>query len=473
MPSTPQRLRLVFSLLQLSTDVLVVAGAFALAYWLRTHVPFPEALAEQVPLINYWPLFAILMSAIIAALFVKRQYVVQRAPSRIDQLVTVAVSATFGILFGIAVATLLLRDNTISNNFPRAMIFYAWILSIIFLIVARLINQWLRHRLRQRGIGQDRLLVVGNGDVARIILQRILWAPQLGYELVGIVAEGKGMRKFLGQTVLGEPDDLPDLIERHEIDEVIIAMPEKGHRATVDVIAKCTRGRVTIKVFPDMFQFITSEAGIADLGGLPLLSVRDFAARTYLLLFKRVMDMAVAGVGLVLLSPLMLLLAIAIKLESPGPVFFVQDRMGLDGRPFQMIKFRSMRSDAERSGPGWTVDDDPRRTRLGSILRRLDIDELPQLINVFLGEMSLVGPRPEQPYYVDQFRQSVPGYMERHREKAGMTGWAQINGLRGDTSIIERTKYDLWYSENWSLQLDIKILIRTVWQTVSGRSNGS
>jgi exopolysaccharide biosynthesis polyprenyl glycosylphosphotransferase len=172
-------------------------------------------------------------------------------------------------------------------------------------------------------------------------------------------------------------------------------------------------------------------------------------------------------VGLIFLSPILLLVAIAIKLESPGPVFFVQERMGLDGKPFPVIKFRSMRSDAEKDGPGWTVSNDPRQTRLGTFLRKIDVDEMPQLINVLLGEMSLVGPRPEQPYYVNMFRQNVPRYMERHREKAGMTGWAQVNGLRGDTSIVERTKYDLWYSENWSILLDIKILLRTVWQVIS------
>jgi lipopolysaccharide/colanic/teichoic acid biosynthesis glycosyltransferase len=162
----------------------------------------------------------------------------------------------------------------------------------------------------------------------------------------------------------------------------------------------------------------------------------------------------------------MLLAALAIKLESPGPVFFVQERMGLDGRPFLMIKFRSMRQDAEKDGPGWTMDNDPRQTRLGTILRQINMDELPQFINVLLGEMSLVGPRPEQPYYVNLFRESVPRYMERHREKAGMTGWAQVNGLRGDTSIVERTKYDVWYTENWSILLDIKIVLRTLWQTM-------
>jgi lipopolysaccharide/colanic/teichoic acid biosynthesis glycosyltransferase len=160
----------------------------------------------------------------------------------------------------------------------------------------------------------------------------------------------------------------------------------------------------------------------------------------------------------------MLLVALAIKLESPGPVFFVQERMGLDGKRFLMLKFRSMHRDAEKDGPGWTRENDPRRTRLGAFLRKIEMDELPNLINVFLGEMSLVGPRPEQAHYVTQFREIVPRYMDRHREKGGMAGWAQLNGLRGDTSITERTKYDLWYSENWSILLDLKILLRTVWQ---------
>jgi exopolysaccharide biosynthesis polyprenyl glycosylphosphotransferase len=190
--------------------------------------------------------------------------------------------------------------------------------------------------------------------------------------------------------------------------------------------------------------------------------------RGYLLFFKRIMDIVGSIIGLIVLSPLMMLTAIAVKLESPGPVFFVQERMGLDGKPFLMIKYRSMRQDAEKHGPGWTTKDDPRQTKLGALLRKIDADELPQFVNVLLGEMSLVGPRPEQPYYVNLFRESVPRYMERHREKAGMTGWAQVNGLRGDTSVIERTKYDLYYTENWSILLDLKILMRTVWQLVGG-----
>jgi Undecaprenyl-phosphate glucose phosphotransferase len=270
---------------------------------------------------------------------------------------------------------------------------------------------------------------------------------------------------------LGNIESLPELIPAHEVDEVIIALPDADHQELLRIISLCERGGAVVKVYPDLFQIMASQISIDDLGGLPLVSVRDVALRGWKLTLKRAVDLAGASLGLVVLSPVMLVVAILIKLGSPGPVFYIQERMGLDAKPFMVIKFRSMRQDAEKDGPGWTTEDDPRKTRLGSLLRKTNMDELPQFINVVLGEMSLVGPRPERPHYVQQFRQSIPRYMERHREKAGMTGWAQVNGLRGDTSIWERTKYDLWYIENWSLSLDIKILIRTVLQWISFRSD--
>ena len=251
---------------------------------------------------------------------------------------------------------------------------------------------------------------------------------------------------------------------------MIIALPEASHQETLGIIALCDRSNISVKVFPDVFQFIAGQVGIDDLGGLPLLSVRDVALRGWKLSFKRAMDVVGSAMLLVLMSPFLLLVAILVKLDSPGSVFYVQERMGLDARPFPMLKFRSMRQDAEQNGPGWTTPNDPRRTRLGALIRRINIDELPQLINVLVGDMSLVGPRPERPPFVEQFRQSIPRYMDRHREKAGITGWAQVNGLRGDTSIAERTKYDLWYIENWSLLLDFKILIRQVLRIFGDRN---
>jgi exopolysaccharide biosynthesis polyprenyl glycosylphosphotransferase len=202
---------------------------------------------------------------------------------------------------------------------------------------------------------------------------------------------------------------------------------------------------------------------------MPLLSVRDVALRGWKLTLKRAVDLVGGVLFLVAVSPILMLVAVAIKLDSPGPVFYAQERMGLDAKPFWCLKFRSMRTDAEKNGPGWTTEGDPRVTRVGKFLRRFSVDELPQLINVVLGDMSLVGPRPERPVYVEQFRRSIPRYMDRHREKAGMTGWAQVNGLRGDTSITERTKYDVWYIENWSLWLDFQIILRTAFALFGDR----
>jgi Undecaprenyl-phosphate glucose phosphotransferase len=255
---------------------------------------------------------------------------------------------------------------------------------------------------------------------------------------------------------------MTNVIRDHHVQEVIIALREAARDEVLELITLAEQEKTTVRVFPDVFQIIASEISIGDLNGLPLLTVRDVALRGWKLTLKRAMDFVGSAAGLVVLSPMMLFVALLIKLESPGPVFYVQERVGLDGKPFKVLKFRTMREDAEANGPGWTVENDPRRTRLGTFLRRYSIDELPQFINVLIGEMSLVGPRPERPVYVEQFRQVVPRYMERHREKAGVTGWAQVNGLRGDTSIIERTKYDLWYIENWSIWLDLKIILRTI-----------
>lgn len=465
-----QKIRTTYTISLVVLDAFLICVGFIVAYQLRLIIPWPELLQNPVPLSSYFGLMLIQVISIITVLFFYRQYYIPRAISRVDQFYYIFAAVSIGTLMSIAVSTFVFKSDDAIRDLPRTLIIYAWIITIILLMVGRVLHQSMRALLRRRyGIGQDRLLVVGTGDMAQIVVQRILWRPDLGYDLLGIV-NGDDVSEISGIPVVGTPEDLPDLIEKYHIDEVIIAMPEKGHRETVRVISYCERGRVSIKTFPDIFQFVTTEATIDDLGGLPLLTVRDFALRGYRLIFKRWIDFLVATIGLIILSPLMLFVAILIKVESPGPVFFVQERMGLDGKPFMMLKFRSMRTDAEKHGPGWTMADDPRQTNIGRLLRQIEVDELPNLINVFLGEMSLVGPRPEQAHYVAQFRKIVPRYMDRHREKGGMTGWAQVNGLRGDTSIMERTKYDLWYSENWSVLLDIKIILRTIWQILDRRN---
>ncbi|HIQ04227.1 MAG TPA: undecaprenyl-phosphate glucose phosphotransferase, partial [Anaerolineae bacterium] len=452
-----KRVQLVFVTMLAWLDTVMISLAFYLGYRLRLLTNHRNI----GPFRDYLPLMLVYVLSMLVVFFFHRLYRRRRAPSPLDELVALFRATVVGVLIAIAFISLLFKN---SLDYHRLMMFYAWVLTLLLVWLGRVVHAQVQWWLQTRGAGQENVLIVGTGEVGRMILQKILGSSHLGYHVVGLVDVNSGPQSVLGVPVLGKTADLPALIDQHRVDEVIIALPEASHQEIVGIISLCEREKVGIRVFPDVFQIMASEVSISDLGGLPLLTIRDVALRGWKLTLKRGMDIVGAAIGLILFSPLMLLTALLIKLESPGPVFYVQERMGLDAKPFPMLKFRSMRQDAEASGPGWTTSDDPRRTRLGAIIRRLSIDELPQLINVLLGDMSLVGPRPERPVYVEQFRQRIPRYMDRHREKAGLTGWAQVNGLRGDTSIAERTKYDLWYIENWSLALDVKIIVRTIFR---------
>jgi exopolysaccharide biosynthesis polyprenyl glycosylphosphotransferase len=452
----------LFAILLVLNDLIMVAAAFYLAYWLRLFIAVPPPV-NIAPFGAYAGMMIIQIVMMLLLYFFSRLYDVKRSMPRLDEFYRIFAATSIGTIATIAFTTFLFKNSTLELDFPRAMVIYAWLLTVVLVKAGRTLLMMVRNWIRTRGMWTDRLLIVGTGDVGRMILQKVRQMPRLGYEVVGFVdgddSEGE---QIMGVPVLGSVDDIPALIREHEIEEVIIGRPELGHQEVLAIISRCERGQVGIKIFPDLFQIIATELSIGDLGGLPLLTVRDIALRGWKLTLKRAVDFVGSAIGLILLSPFLILVAVIIKLDSPGPVLYAQERMGLDANPFWCLKFRSMRTDAEAHGPGWTTEDDPRVTRLGRLIRRLSIDELPQLINVFLGDMSLVGPRPERPIYVERFRRSIPRYMDRHREKAGMTGWAQVNGLRGDTSIAERTKYDLWYIENWSLWLDFKIILRTV-----------
>lgn len=467
---TSRQFQTLFSLSLVTADIAAVSLAFILAYRLRVAIPFPAEPVNIASFSAYLGLLSIQVLSVVLVFFFYRLYHLGRAASRVDQFYGIFGGVSIGTLLAVSISSLTLKNSVFEVDYPRAMIIYAWLLAIVLVTLLRVAFYRLRGLVQARGVGQDRALIVGVGEAAMTVLQKIQWSPFLGYKVVGLVNGREGPAEVLGCPVLGEIDELPRLIASHEVDQVIIALPDSSDEEMVRIISLCQNGRVSIKVFPDVFEIMASEVTIDDLGGLPLLNVRDVALRGWKLTLKRAVDLVVSAALLVLLAPFMLLLALLIKLESPGPVFFVQERMGLDARPFPILKFRSMRRDAEAGGPAWTRPDDPRLTRLGRWIRRLSLDELPQFINVLLGDMSLVGPRPEQPAFVGQFRAMVPRYMERHREKAGLTGWAQVNGLRGDTSILERTKYDLWYIENWSVWLDIKIMLRTLLRAFTDRN---
>jgi Undecaprenyl-phosphate glucose phosphotransferase len=253
------------------------------------------------------------------------------------------------------------------------------------------------------------------------------------------------------------------VLATHNIDQVFIALPLEAHKKMLQVIDVMARECVEIKMVPDILQYATIQATLEDVDGTPVINLSQVPLQGWNSMIKRGMDVAIAGASLIALSFVFPLIALAIWLEDHGPIFYRQERMGLDGKSFMIIKFRSMRVNAESSsGPVWAIKDDPRRTRVGSFLRHWSLDELPQAWNVLVGDMSIVGPRPERPTFVREFKHKIPRYMLRHRVKAGITGWAQVHGWRGNTSIKKRIAYDLYYIQNWSLTLDLKILWMTL-----------
>ncbi len=455
------RTAVALTLLMVITDMVMTDLSLFIAYWFR----FESGLIS-FQVYHSWRAYiglAVMESVLFPIVFAFRgQYRFKRGVSRIDEFQKVFTSVSIGTVLTWAISAFFFPDF----DFSRALMAIAWAAAVLLIWAGRLLQYWLRSILLERGAMDSRVLLVGTGELGRAILQKIQQSPSLGYRAAGFISPDycPGSEPIQGVPIVGGIEDVEPLVSQREIGEVIIAEPGLPHQRIIDIIAACEKGRVNVKAFPDVFQLISSEVSIGDLNGMPMVSIRDAGLRGWNLAIKRVVDVIVATLMLILFSPIMLLVAVLTKLGSPkSPVFYVQERVGLDNKPFRVIKFRSMMPDAEEeTGPVWATKGDPRATRLGAFIRRFSLDELPQFINVLVGEMSVVGPRPERPYFVEQFSKKVPRYLERHREKAGLTGWAQVNGLRGNVSIEERTAYDLWYVENWTLLLDLRIMLRTL-----------
>lgn len=466
-----ERLKSLLDMALIAIDTLMLLAAFALGYVAREYLPF-FAPGVTIDFEQYIPTMILHILTIMIIFYSSRMYHLPRVFSRFDQVRRVLSGVTLGAFLANGLQAFIFRGTLLDVHYPRSMLFYVWFFSLVFIMLGRewhrLMVRWLRHRHWAR----DNLLVIGTGEVAQYIVAKIKTSPELGYNLVGVVSSQPG-NDVMPVPIIGTYGQLSRLIDQHQIAQVIIALPEAKRSELIELISMCQRGRVDIKIYPDIFAYMAGDLTVDDIGGTPLLTVRDIALRGWKLSQKRALDVFGSGVGLIFLSPFMLLTAVIIYLQDRGPVFYTQVRIGIDGRPFPMIKFRSMRVDAEKFGPGWTVENDPRVTPIGRFMRRTSWDEIPQLINVLLGHMSLVGPRPEREVWVNEFRKQIPRYMERHREMVGMTGWAQVHGLRGDTSIAQRTTYDLWYVENWSLWLDIKIIYRTIVQTLFNRNKNA
>lgn len=455
--------RLVYVTALIACDAAAVAAAFIVAYQLRALM---GRTSELAPLEQYQPTLVLLIVSLVVTFALSRLYVERRSTSLTDLLGALFVAVTIGNVIAMAATALSLR----SLDVPRLLLISAWALSIAFVWAARAFLALLLRRARRLGVDPTRLLVVGAGDDGHLILHKVLSNHGLGYRVMGFVDDEP--HPEADRPVLGPLASLPELLRTYKVREVVVAQPGLNHMQLLSIVSASAEAHASVKIFPDVFQLVAREVTASEFGGLPMLEVRDVNLRGWNLFVKRAIDILVSTVLLIVLAPFLTIVALAIKTTSPrGPVFFIQERVGMDERPFPLVKFRSMRVDAEDvTGPVWAMQEDDRTTWLGRLMRRYSIDELPQFVNVLLGDMSLVGPRPERPYFVEQFSRLIPRYNERHQEKAGVTGWAQVNGLRGQTPIGERTRYDLFYVEHWSPAFDLKILVKTLPAIIKGRN---
>jgi len=450
------RRRQIQVMLQLAGDILATAVSLWLAYWLRFDVevlPITKGIPPVGPYLRLIPVAIVLFPAVF---YFQGLYQGRRARSRFDEAVRVFV--------GVVLASAVLTGGL---NFYREFSYSRLVLGIFaaveffLVLLARWVISSVLRRVRRSGGNVQNVLVVGAGELGRQVVGRLGQHREFGFRVVGFLDDdpGKQQRDIDGVPVLGTTHDLEPVISAHKVDQVLIALPLSSHAKTVRLIREAAQLLVEVKVVPDLLQYYVLRAGIEDLDGIPIINLTQMPLEGFNRLVKRAMDIGGALFGLALTAPAWPVIAYLIKKKDGGPVFFKQVRMGLDGRSFEILKFRSMRLDAEADGKAhWTRNRDSRVTPIGAFLRRTNLDELPQLINILRGDMSLVGPRPEQPEFVQRFRSRYPEYMARHRVRAGLTGWAQVNGLRGDTSIRKRMAADLYYIENWSLALDLRII---------------
>ncbi len=468
-----RRYNRLLAVAHLLADACAGMIAFLAAYWVRFHSDLIGVTKGVPPFEQYLWVTPLLGLLVPLAFHLHGVYRLRRGRSRIDDFFGVLVGSVLAVVLGV-VTTLYVQTYYVPDALKDRGVFevsqLVWGLFLIFNVTltftARVaVRDWLERRWKA-GIGLKRVLVAGAGDLGRLVVDKVLEHRELGLKLVGFVddrADTGGHIGYRGLPLLGTLDETPEILQREKIDHLYVALPLDEHVKMLSLVENANREIVDIKVVPDLLQMISLRARLEDLDGLPIINIHDVPLRGLNALLKRSMDVVLAGVSLLVLALPMALIALTLRITSPGAALFRQERMGLDGKPFHVWKFRSMYDGAERnSGPVWAVEDDPRCTPLGRFLRRSNLDELPQLWNVLKGDMSLVGPRPERPFFVDQFKQRIPQYMLRHKVRAGLTGWAQVNGWRGNTSIEKRIEYDLYYIENWSIMLDVKIMWLTL-----------
>jgi Undecaprenyl-phosphate glucose phosphotransferase len=446
----------VFRSLLAVVDVGWVATAWLGAYLLRFDLGIPAPLGRPAPEPYVYAL-AVILPLFLALFLSHGLYEARRMDSPLGEASAVIRATATGVVM-LAALTFFARGV----SYSRLVLGFFAVFAPIGVIAFRSTVRFALRRARLRGFNIRYVLVVGSGPLAESVIHRIGGRPGAGLRLLGVVADGAIGGAVAGTPVIGGYADLKAILREQRVDQVIIALSRHESERFEKVAAELSDEIVNVKVVPDLLHGVGLRSTVESLDGIPVIGLQETGLSGWGALVKRLFDIVASASLLVLLGPLMASIAVAIRLTSGGPVLYRQERMGHDGRVFQMLKFRSMKADAESAGPGWTREDDPRRTRLGRWLRARSLDELPQLWNVLRGDMSLVGPRPERPAYIEAFRREIPGYMLRHKVRAGMTGWAQVHGWRGDTSIQERVEHDLYYVQRWSFWLDLRILLMTL-----------
>lgn len=440
-------------------DLAVTAGAWLAAYAVRflsglfgspRGVPEPVLYLRALPFVL---LFAVL------AFRLAGMYEAHRLRRFREELVAVGK--------GVALMALLVMASSFARQAQHesrtAMALFG-ALALGGIVAARRASWSALRRLRARGVNRSLALVVGTGRLARRTVRTLRVVNWSGIRPLGYVEDEAHRKGGTDLPVLGGIAELPALVERHGIKQVFVALPLNRYADARRVFAALSQTVVDVQLIADLPAMAGMTFTTTEINGMTVIGLRENPHHGLSMVVKRAMDVVLASAAIVMLAPLMAAIALAIKLTSPGPVLYRQERCGLNGRSFLMLKFRTMCADAERNGPQMTATNDPRRTRLGAFLRKTNLDELPQFFNVFWGDMSIVGPRPERPVFVRQFAKTIPNYNARHAVKAGITGWAQVNGWRGNSSLRKRVQFDLFYISHWNPLFDLRIMFLTVWR---------
>ena len=453
-----------FNRLHVLIDALVIIASYMLAWAIQFQI-----LHKTTGLLfgQYMIVLVFLVPAYLLLYMAFSLYTTKSVRRKRVELGKIVEANTIGLVLFLAGMYLLRSASNVTDYYSRMMLLYFYVINILLEGLVRTLIRFTLQRLRRKGFNQKHMVLVGYSRATEEYIDRIKANPEWGYEIMGILDDNVecGMR-YRGVQVFGRTEEIEELLTRTSPDEIAITLGLSEYSKLEHIVAVCEKSGVHTKFVPDYNNIIPTRPYTEDLMGLSVINIRHVPlTNTFNAFIKRTMDI-VGGLGAILLfSPIMLITAIAIKATSSGPLIYAQERVGLHNKNFRMYKFRSMEVQSPRKERGaWTVPDDPRVTSIGKIIRKTSIDELPQLFNILKGDMSLVGPRPERPFFVEKFREEIPRYMIKHQVRPGMTGWAQINGYRGNTSIRKRIEYDLYYIENWTPGFDIKILFLTIFK---------